>query len=236
MWIFPMAAAVVSAIFATLVAQQWLARQRPHQLAWSMALLMFAIASFSAGIGVLDSWSPTLFRIYYLFGAILNVPVLGLGSLYLLGPRKLGNAAAVVVIIASIFAAGAVFTSTLAEGALVLAEPGIPSGGEVMPEGVRTLSRYYSFAGFAVVAGGALWSAWKMARRGGEDQRRIAMSNILIAAGTVVAAVASILARFGRASVLGIGLLIAVSLMFAGFLRSRVRSAAATEPTQPTNL
>lgn len=221
MWIFPLGAAIVSAIFAALVAQQWLSKQRPHQLAWAFALLMFAVASFAAAIGVLGQWTPTWFRVYYLFGAIVNVPVLALGTVYLLGPRRLGHAAAALVAVATVYAAGAVFTAALRETGLAVA--GIPSGREVMPEGVRTLSRYYSFAGFFVVVAGALWSAWRLARRPEEHLRRIAAANVLIAAGTFVVALASGFARYGQGSVFAVGLLAGVVLMFAGFLRSRPR-------------
>lgn len=221
MWIFPLGAAVVSAVFAALLGQQWLSRRRPHQLSWSLAMLMFALASFAAAIGILGGWTPFWFRIYYLFGAIVNVPVLASGTVFLLAPKPVGRAFAAVTVVATIFAAGAVFTAGLATAGL--GTTGIPAGSGVMTESVRTLSRYYSFTGFFIVVGGALWSAWRMARRREDHLRRLAVGNILIAAGTFVVAVGSGFARYGQGSIFAVGLLAGVILMFAGFLKTRPR-------------
>lgn len=219
MWIFPMAAAAVAAVFALLITRQWLARHKPHHLAWAIALAMFAVGSFAAAAGLLGSWSGGLYRTFYFFGAIANVPVLGLGTMFLSAPKRVATAFAVVVAAALIYAAGATFTAQL-NGA-GLATRGVPRAGEVLPGQLRDLSRIYSYTGFFIVLGGALWSAWRLSRTGDEALRRIAGANVLIAAGAFVAGVASGFARFGRGSVLGVGLLAGISLMFAGFLKSK---------------
>lgn len=233
MWFFPMAAAVVAAVFGAILAQQWLSRQKPHQAAWSVALFMFAIASFAASIGVLDEWKPITYRIFYLFGAILNVPVLALGTIYLLGPRRLGHVLGGLLVIASIFAAGAVSTASLDTQALAQAsqDSQIASAGDVLPDGVRTLSRYFSYT-FVIVVAGALWSSWKMTRSKDPDLRNLAIGNILIAVGTLVAAVASIFARFGSGSIFAVGLLAGIVIMFAGFLKTRSKPEAPTAASE----
>ena len=45
---------------------------------------MFASASAALWLGVAVGWSGPTFRVFYLFGAILNVPYLALGTVYLL--------------------------------------------------------------------------------------------------------------------------------------------------------
>lgn len=233
MWVFPLAAALVSAIFSGLIAQQWLSRSRYQDLAWAIALLMFAIASFSAAIGVLGGWTPLWFRTYYLFGAILNVPVLAAGTLYLMSPRPIAHLYAVVVVVGVIFATGAVFSADLNETALLVS--GIPAGSQAMRAGAlpRVLSRYYSFIGFFIVVGGALWSAWRMARRREERRQALARGNILIAAGTFVVAVASGFARYGQGSIFAVGLLAGVSLMFMGFVFTRATRVGSRQPPPP---
>lgn len=233
MWAFPFAAAIVSAVFGGLIAQQWLARGRPYRLAWSIALFMFAIASFAAAIGMLGGWTPLWFRIYYLFGAIVNVPVLAAGTLYLLARRPIAHLFAALIVVGSIFATGAMFSVDLDETALREASAsetaveggraGIPAGGDVMGAEAlpRVLSRYFSFTGFFIVVGGALWSAWRMARRKEAALQALAKGNILIAAGTFVVAVASGFARLGQGLFFAVGLLAGVSLMFVGFLATR---------------
>src|SRR4030081_582134 len=88
MWTFPLRAALVSAISASLLGRQWIARRRPHQLAWTAALGMFTVATLASAHGVRLGWTPGLFRGYYPFGAMINVPFLAVGTVYLLAKRR----------------------------------------------------------------------------------------------------------------------------------------------------
>ena len=224
MWLFPLSACLVSSVFAGFVLRSWRVRRGPHLAAWGLALLMFALASGAAAVGMLIGWNEALFRTYYLFGAIVNVPVLALGTLYLMTPRKVAHACAVAVVVLGLGATIDVFQAGLNVGPLDTA--GIPAGSEVMPESVRTLSRILSFAGFFVVTGGAVWSALRLLRQGGTHLRRLAGANALIALGTTVVAVASGLARYGRGGYFSVGLLLGVAVMFLGFIRTRPRPTA----------
>jgi len=190
---------------------------------------MFAAASFAAAKGILTGWSATTFRSYYLFGAILNVPVLALGTIYLLGPRRLGNASAVVVAAGGLFAAGAALSAHLNKSALRVVHA-IPAGRSVMPAFVQSLSKVYSIIGFVIVVSGAVWSSWRLASKPQEHLRRLAKGNILIAAGTTVVAVASGFAKHGNGAIFSIGLLAGVCVMFAGFLVTRSAGGRAGKP------
>jgi hypothetical protein len=180
---------------------------------------MFALASGAAGVGMLAGWPESAFRTYYLFGAILNVPVLALGTVHLLVPERHARVASAVVVLLSVSAVIAVLGARLDVAGLQT--DGIPSGSEVMPPGPRVLSRYYSFAGFFVVVGGALWSAWRLAGSRRRIERRLAGANTLIATGTFIVAVASGFARYGRGLVFAVGLFVGVCVMFIGFLMTR---------------
>ena len=222
MWFFPLAAAGVAGIFSLTLARGWGTKRRPNLLAWAVALAMFAVASGAAAWGLLWGWSSGVYRTYYLFGAVVNVPVLALGSIYLLAPRPAGHAAAALVVGASLWAVLEVAGAPLNETALAI--PGIPAGSAVIAESSRTLSRVYSYFGFIIVVGGALWSAYKLRRQRHDDLRRLATANSLIALGTLVVAVASGFARYGRGAFFAVGLLTGISIMFAGFLKTRVGS------------
>ncbi|HKJ55273.1 MAG TPA: hypothetical protein VJ978_04740 [Nitriliruptoraceae bacterium] len=75
-------AAVVSGVFSHQLGSRWRSRGRanPAMLAWSIALALFCIASVALTVGAQFGFSPPLFRIFYLFGAVLNVAWLALGS------------------------------------------------------------------------------------------------------------------------------------------------------------
>jgi len=213
------ASTVLSGLFAAVVAQQYLSRRRPHQLAWAIALSFFGLGTLAAALGIMYGWSPMLYRTYYLFGAVINVPVLAAGSIYLLAGRRFGHAFAVVLGVACIYAAGAVFSGVLDESGLAVG--GIPHAKDVLSSSVRLLSRYYSTSGFAIVVSAALWSAWRLSKSEGSHLRSIARANILIALGTSIVAGASRLARLGDGEAFAIGLTIGIAVMFAGFLAGK---------------
>lgn len=224
MWVFPLLAALVSAVFAGSVLRSWAVRKGPHLAAWGAALVMFALASAAAAAGMMLEWTSGLFRAFYLFGAIVNVPVLALGTLYLLASRKVAHICALAVVVLGVGATIDVLQAPLDVSGLQT--DGIPAGSEVMPEELRMLSRIYSFAGFFVVVGGAVLSAIRLRRQGGPHLGRLAGANLLIALGTTVVAVASGFARYEQGLPFSIGLLAGVTLMFLGFIRTRSRLTA----------
>lgn len=82
-------AAVVSAVFAVQLLRRWATRGRtPATLYWGIALSLFCIASGSLAVGALAGWSSLTFRIFYLAGAVLNVPWLALGSIAINARRR----------------------------------------------------------------------------------------------------------------------------------------------------
>ena len=237
MWTFPLGAALVSATFAFLLGRQWIARRRPHQLAWTAALAMFTAATLAAALGVRFGWTPGLFRAYYLFGAMINVPFLAVGTVYLLSKRRwVGHAFAALVLAAAGYGAAAMAGAHL-DAAVLEGVRGIPEARSVITGTTltRTLSRYYSYTSFTIVVLGALFSALGLSRQRSTPNaahlRRLATGNLLIAAGTFVVAAASIAVRLGRgtdvAMLFSVGLLAGVSLMFAGFLRTRPKPVLA---------
>src|SRR5439155_8956830 len=114
MWAFPLAAAAVSFVFGVSLARQFLGRRRPHQAIWAIALIMYAAASFALFLGVLNGWTTAEYRVYWLFGAVLNVPYLTLGESYLLIRRSnVTTALLVLVLFASAFAMSRVRTAAI---------------------------------------------------------------------------------------------------------------------------
>ena len=85
------AATLVAAAFTLSTFDRWLARRRRHEGAWTIALAMFTIASASLWVAAAVGWTEPTFRVFYLFGAILNVPWLALGTIELLGGPRWGR-------------------------------------------------------------------------------------------------------------------------------------------------
>jgi hypothetical protein len=65
---------------------------RGRRYAWAGGLLAFAAAAAAMAWGAAHGWDARTFRVYYLAGALLSAPLLGVGSLQLWGRRWAGAA------------------------------------------------------------------------------------------------------------------------------------------------
>lgn len=225
------AAALVALAFALSTYERWLARRRRHELAWSAALAMFAVASAALAAGAALGWDGVTYRVFYLFGAIADVPFLALGTVYLLAGPRAGDRAAAATALLAAFAAGvlavAPFTHPLPRGDLV-------QGSKVFGPLPRALAGACSGVGALVVLGGAVWSAARV------RDRRAVVSNSLIAAGTLITGASGLLnSVLDAMTAFAVTLLVGISVLFAGFLVAtaapspRVTPARAAEPSRP---
>jgi NADH:ubiquinone oxidoreductase subunit K len=216
-WVWPAATAVLGFIFFGLVFRQYLARRRMHQLAWSVGLLMYAIAAaMEAWSERSGQWDPSVYRIYIVLAASL-VGFLGLGTLYLVGrERRWGDLyLGFLLVCMAIFLVGA-FTAELDTTKLL---PGITVGGQALgPSGSfpRVMSLPINITGSLLLFGGAAWSVWRFARRREFGYR--AWANVLIAAGAAILAALGSRARLGDTTGLYAAEMVAAVLMLAGFL------------------
>ncbi len=78
-------------VFAQATGVRYSRTKAPHQGAWTFALALFALASAALATAASTGWDKGTFRVFYLLGAVLNVPWLALGTVYLLWGRALGN-------------------------------------------------------------------------------------------------------------------------------------------------
>jgi hypothetical protein len=63
---------------------------RARRFAWAAGLAAFAAAAGAMAWGAAHGWDAPSFRVYYLAGALLSAPLLGIGSLQLSGRRWAG--------------------------------------------------------------------------------------------------------------------------------------------------
>ncbi|MDH4112312.1 MAG: hypothetical protein OEV60_06445 [Actinomycetota bacterium] len=217
MWVFPLLAAVVAGVFAGLVAGQYVSRRRPYQLAWAIALAMYAAASLAIVFGVAGGWTTGEFGTFWALGAVLNVPFLAGGELMLLVRNRTVQAA---IWITLVFLTA--YTISVLRGAafdaVALAEE-LPSGKHVFGDGsaAHRLPQLISIPSYLVLLGGALWSAWRM--RGRPERRERFTGTLMIALGaTVIAGFGSAFAALGLLAAFSLSLAVGISAMFAGFL------------------
>jgi hypothetical protein len=100
----PLLAGLVGLAFGAILLKQFADRRRPHQAAWGGALICFGAAALWEAAGVYGGWTPLLYKGYYLLGAILNVGWLGVGTIYVLAPRRWGHLAAAIMGVVTVLA------------------------------------------------------------------------------------------------------------------------------------
>lgn len=232
MWVFPLVAAVVALVFSGSLVRQFLQRRHPYQLLWAIALLMYAVASLAVMFGALNGWSRTAFEIFWLFGAVLNVPFLAAGELQLL----IRNRTVHLIVYAALVFVTAYAIAVLRDAmfdARALAQD-LPSGKHVFGDGspAHRLPQLISIPSYVILVGGALWSAWKM--RGRPELKDRFVGTLLIAIGaTIIAGFGSTFAALGKLPLFSVSLLAGIVVMFWGFLRASrapsVASAAVSE-------
>jgi hypothetical protein len=213
------AAAVVTLRLSALLAGRWRARRAPELAAWSAALAAFAAASAALAWGAAAGWSPAAFRLYYLFGALLTAPLLGVGSLLLSGRRW----AAPV---------GLAYAGLAVGIALAMPLHGTFSGTEI-PDTAAHLDVFP--ARIVAIAGNALGTVAVVAIALASIKRR-PLGNALILAGVTVAATGSALFGVGVAQT-SASLAVAAALLYAGFVarpRGGRRPPAVAKPDAQT--
>jgi len=212
--VIPLTSTVVSLVFAVTVLDQFFARRKPYQLIWAIGLFMFFISTgteFWAGAWGLNE---IIYRLWYLVGAIFVAAYLGMGTLYLLTPRRVAHIIMAILLVASLYATFRVFTADLDLTTLQYLS------GRAMPQGVRLLTPFFNTFGTVALVGGAIYSAWVFWRRRLMPHRVV--SNVLIAVGAILPAFGGTLMRFGGGLTAFYLLeLLGIIIIFTGFLRSR---------------
>ncbi len=214
----PLTAAVISFVFAALVARRWLSRRSAHLLLWAIGLTFYGLGGLMEALFGLGGWNPLVFRLWYLFGAVLVAAWLGQGTTYLLirrslGPVRIAHVLMVMLVAGSMFAASRVFSAQLDPTRMLAGEL---SGHAITTPGVRSLTPFFNLYGVVMLVGGALYSAAVYWRK--RIYRNRTVGNLLIAAGAMAPAFGGSLQRFGVPVALYVGELIGAVLMFRGFL------------------
>lgn len=216
-------ATVVSAAFALTVWLQYRRQRRPYQQAWAIGLAMFAIASAAGLAARSGTATEDEYRLFYLFGAILNVAWLAVGTLYVTARRPVADAGLVFAYLLSVVATIAVFSSPVDLTAALDSGRGFERA--PLP---RILAGIGSGLGSVVLFGGALRSAWVFLRRRHNGRR--ALANIVIAVGVLIVAAGGTATFTGASGLVEFTNLVGVSVMFAGFLMIPAPSAASAAP------
>lgn len=203
-------AAMAASVFAADLWFDYRRRPRPHIAAYGTGMTMFAIATWAFFLGLTWGWTGPLYRTFYLFGAILNIPFLALGSMFLVVGRRSGHVMAIAL--GALAAISTTLTATV-PFANLLPETGVPHDVFASGFGPRLFAIIGGAIGTTILAVLSLVSIFRFWRK----NRRIVWGNLLILAGTLAAASGGTGLALGESSAFALSLLVAVTLIWAGY-------------------
>jgi dipeptide/tripeptide permease len=170
---------------------------RRRRYAWAGGLLSFAAAAAAMAWGGAHGWDARSFRVYYLAGALLSAPLLGVGSLLLAGRRWAVPLALAYTGLAVGIAAAMPVHGSFGGTAVPRAQDHL----EVLPRVVAISGSVLGTAAVGVVAAASL--------------RRRPLGNTLLVAAVLVAAAASALTQTAVAAA-AVCFALAAALLYAG--------------------
>ena len=206
----PFLTAAVAAAFTIAVGLRFVGSRRIALLAWTIGLAMFTVAALAGALAQGGGATETEYRLFYLFGGILNVAWLALGTVIIVAPRFTITALALVVLL-TVVSIVAVFMSPVNLQVALNTGRGFADGS--LP---RILAAVGSGVGSLVLIGGALWSAWIFVQRRRNGRR--ALSNVVIAIGVLIVAAGGTVTFTGATGILEYTNLAGLAVMFAGFV------------------
>ena len=220
-------ATAIATLFAQATAVRYTKFRKPHELAWTVALACYAIASALLAAGASTGWDSGTFRGFFVFGAVLTVPWLALGTVYLLAGPTVGRRVRFALLVFSGIGIGMLLAAPMSGP--IDPTGGIPNGKDLFGAGPRALAGIGSGVGALVVFAGAVWSAVRYFRRSGEPAAsRLAITNALVAAGVLIASSGGLLQGIvgGGDVAFALTTAIAIAVIYAGFLVSTASAGA----------
>ncbi len=229
----PIVSTAVAAAFGTMLWRHW--RRKPgarYLLWWMIGVILYGVGTATEALTTLFGWHEPIFRSWYVAGALLGGAPLAQGTVYLLLKRKTADRLTVAMLTYIAIAAAFVVATPLE---LSLVEPNRLSGEVMAWQWVRLFSPLVNLYAVVFLVGGAIWSAVRYRRSGGQRSRIV--GNVLIAVGAILPGIGGGFARAGRVEVLYVGELVGLVLIWAGY-RAMTKDTAQSihEVQRPTTV
>lgn len=230
--ILPFISSLLSFIFAFFILRRYLKKRGAHQLLWGLGMICYGIGGFCEAYYGALGWNALIFRLWYLFGAILVAAWLGQGTVYLLVRNRWAHGLMVLLVLGSLYGAFRVFTAQLDPSLMTnsLHTGSELSGHAIVTGGVRSLTPIFNLYGTVTLVGGAFWSAWIFWRKRVLLHR--VLGNVLIAFGATLPAFGGAFSRSGISNALYVCEFLGAILIFLGYWRATTPMKA--EAGQPT--
>jgi hypothetical protein len=227
----PILTTIVTLFFAPRVLRRWKRkRPAPHLFWWGLGIVLYGVGTFTESWTTLFGWNETVFRSWYVAGALLGGAPLAQGTAYLLLSRKTANFFAALLIAVVVVASVGVFLTPIDYS---LVESHRLTGQVMEWQGVRLFSPFINTYAFIFLVGGAVLSAWRF--RKDRSARHRVVGNVFIAVGALLPGIGGMATRMGHTEVLYVMELIGILLIWTGYWYN-VRPGASGAPAAERDL
>ena len=192
-----------------------------QKLFWAAGFLCFAVAAASEAVAFRHGWSAGLFRSYYVCGGILTVSYLGAGSAWLLLPRRARDVMLGVLLVAHRQRSRPCCSR---RSTRLRSLPSAACSRRRTPRSAATPS---SGPSASTLPGRSRWSAARCSRSCAVSA---CVPMLWIASGALCVAAATGLSRAGDTSLVYVGELVGLALMFCGFTLPAPRVGRSAAP------
>lgn len=207
----PLLTTVLAFAFAWGVFQRWQTRRSSIHLAWWAAgLALYGAGTLTEGLTAVLGWHESIFRAWYITGALLGGAPLAQGTVYLLLPRRIANLLTIPLL--SVILVAATFVLLTPLGAV---EEGTKRLETSIIEWtwVRAFSPFVNTYAFIFLVGGAALSAARFRRA----NPRHAAGTAAIAVGAILPGIGGAFTRAGYTEVLYITELVGLIWIYFGY-------------------
>ncbi len=229
---FSVMTALLSFIAVIFLVDQFMYKPKAYKVVWAIGLFVYGVAGLAQTFAVSSHWTLMEYRVWFLTGAILAAPYLGMGTFYLLGPKKWANGLMTVIGAFSLYALYRTLTVSLTSVSGIPANEtpqqwittasfdAVVNTGKysIMPNDIVFVIIVLNSLGALTLVGGAAWSAWKLFRTHQNGNRFISM--VLIVIGGLAPTAAGTLTKSGVSGAFYLLTFVGALFLLAGYLVS----------------
>lgn len=209
----PLATTLFTAFFFVEIYQHWRKSPRSlHLLWWTIGIFFYGAGTITESINTIAGYYPINFKAWYIFGALLGAAPLAQGTVYLLLKRSTADLLSIVLVIVIITSSVLVILSPLEP---VQERYARMTGRLLEWEFIRLITPFINMYAMIFLVGGAIYSA-VLYSKNTIDKSRF-WGNVLIASGTLLAAIGGASSKFGHVEVLYIAEFIGICCIHAGY-------------------
>ena len=209
----PILTTVLSAWFGAQLFARWRRRpERAHHGWWAFGVWIYGLGTLAESMTTMYGWTPGIFRLWYVTGALLGGAPLAQGSVYFHFKRDTAHALSAVLVSYLMIATALVILSPID---MSLVTPHGLSGKVLAWKWVRMLSPIVNLYAVIFLIGGAVRSA--MLHWSRPATRALAHGNAMIALGAILPGIGGSFSRAGHTEVLYVLECIGLLCIWQGF-------------------